>query len=116
MYSTRLPQVKCFCSYISRDICLRSPSIGNSLKTDKIFCILYFAAIDVLQKSLSGYYKELLPTIVTVEKKLFAPKGKVRHGSVMLDSCLSGLQKRFSGLIRMENEEAMIASSSHPYF
>ncbi|XP_077558270.1 uncharacterized protein LOC144173863 [Haemaphysalis longicornis] len=58
------------------------------------------AAIDVLQKSLSGYYKELLPTIVTVEKKLLAQKGKVRHGSVILDSCLSGLQKRFSGLFK----------------
>ncbi|XP_077543035.1 uncharacterized protein LOC144155456 [Haemaphysalis longicornis] len=73
-------------------------------------------AIDVLQKSRSGYNGELLPTIVTVEKKLLAQKGKVRHGSVILDSCLSGLQKRFSGPLRMENEEAIITSCSHPYF
>lgn len=78
--------------------------------------MLYFAAIDVLQKSRSRYYGEILPTIVTVQKKLLAMKGKVRHGSVILDSCLSGLQKRFCGLLKMENEQAVIALCSHPYF
>ena len=43
-------------------------------------------------------------------------KQKIRHGSIILESCLSGLQKRFSALFRMEDDEAILASCSHPYF
>lgn len=59
------------------------------------FC---FTETEVLQKSYSRYYGALLPTLVTVEKKLTTMKGKVWNGSVILDSSRSVLQKRFSRL------------------
>lgn len=77
---------------------------------------IFFLAIDILQKSVNGYYGELLPTLVTVKKKLAAIQHKTRIGAVIWESVCEGLQKRFGTFYRMENEEAIIATCSHPFF
>ncbi|XP_040068391.1 uncharacterized protein LOC115316839 isoform X2 [Ixodes scapularis] len=73
-------------------------------------------AINILQKSTNGHYGELLPTLTTVQKKLNAIQPKTRTSAVILDSVREGLHKRFGTFLRMENEEALIATCSHPFF
>ncbi|KAM7315888.1 hypothetical protein ISCGN_005671 [Ixodes scapularis] len=73
-------------------------------------------AINILQKSANGYYGELLPTLTTVQKKLNAIQPKTRTSAVILDSVREGLHKRFGTFLKMENEEALIATCSHPFF
>lgn len=79
-------------------------------------CHVIFLAINILQKSANGYYGELLPTLTTVQKKLNAIQPKTRTSAVILDSVREGLHKRFGTFLRMENEEALIATCSHPFF
>lgn len=74
-----------------------------------------FAVINILQKNKNGYYGELLPTFLTVEK-LILLRQKIRQGSIILNSCLTGILKQFLALFKLEDEVAILASCSHLYF
>lgn len=76
----------------------------------------FFAAINILQKGKNGYYREFLPTLFTVDKVLNLLRQKIRQGSIILNSCLTGILKRFLALFKLEDEVAILASCSHLYF
>ena len=78
-------------------------------------------AIDRLQGEKESYFGELLPTLLSVDKKLDNLNTKsVKHCRPLITAIHTGFKKRFGHMIELVNEpivhEAIIASTTHPYF
>ena len=76
-------------------------------------------ALDILQGEKDCYYGTILPTIISVEKKLINfSRSKLASTAPLAHALLRGLQKRFSDVLSL-NERArtyIIATVSHPKF
>ena len=78
-------------------------------------------AIDRLQGEKDLFYGELLPTLLTVEKKLFQLQSThLKYCTPLLLAVSQGFMKRFKQFLNLDNEpqvsNAVLASVSHPYF
>jgi hypothetical protein len=76
-------------------------------------------ALDRLQGQTNTFYGELLPTLLTVRRKLLS-RGQqgYRWCSSMYQGLVEGLDKRFKDLLAFElsQKDAILASISHPFF
>lgn len=76
-------------------------------------------ALDWLQGENHTFYGELIPTLITIEKKLLALQSpKPRYCDWLPQLLLEGLRKRFQSFldISLDNTDAILAAISHPYF
>ena len=71
-------------------------------------------ALDILQGDKNLYMGYLLPTLVSVQRKLNALKPSLQHAGPLLDAILAGLAERFNGY--SERPELIIASVTLPNF
>lgn len=77
-----------------------------------------FAALDRLQGSKTCYYGELLPTLLAVRTKLQKAVDCRRTSIVapIAAAVIAGFERRFQSILNFEDEDALVATASHPYF
>ncbi|XP_064468371.1 uncharacterized protein LOC135379046 [Ornithodoros turicata] len=75
-------------------------------------------ALDRLQGSKSSFYGELLPTLLAVRTKLKAASDSIRDKTLfsIASAVADGLERRFEDILAFNDEHALIATASHPYF
>lgn len=74
--------------------------------------------LDRLQGELNVSLGYVLPTIVSVKKKITRVNVSTGAGEKMRASLLIGIDFRFGSLMKFneDNKELIVASVSHPYF